>query len=352
MSLKCKRYTKHGKSFVLVNSLKNQSVNAMAYNLINEDKVTGLLSLEVIKKHNRFDMLYNVSGLVTLREFLITPLTKNTFCELLEGILETLKSMQEYHIGDYQTLLLDFDYVYINPSSRRVQFLYLPIAYYKNGENFKDFLGHIISRGTFIHDADNEYVSKFVALINDHESFNLVRLEEYVSWIKTGKGNFDNDKPKCRRCNNLLTAADAFCPTCGMKVTISDERFEYVPVLDSGSENIVPLSSVSVINQEKVASQAFIVRIQDGIRVDVNKEEFLIGKSEQCDLIISGNASISRTHAKIVQYENRFYLVDLGSTNGTRIDDEVVPENKFVELSGDTRFFLSNEEFYFDIERG
>lgn len=45
--------------------------------------------------------------------------------------------------------------------------------------------------------------------------------------------------------------------------------------------------------------------------------ECLIGKGDKCDVIIKDSA-ISRKHARVYNREDRFYIEDLNSTNGTK----------------------------------
>ena len=44
-----------------------------------------------------------------------------------------------------------------------------------------------------------------------------------------------------------------------------------------------------------------------------------IGRAEECDLVLR-DPGISRLHAEIRQEESGFYVVDLGSTNGTALN--------------------------------
>ncbi|MDI7246859.1 MAG: DUF3662 and FHA domain-containing protein [Bacillota bacterium] len=48
-----------------------------------------------------------------------------------------------------------------------------------------------------------------------------------------------------------------------------------------------------------------------------------IGRSGSCDIVIE-NAGVSRRHAEIVREGGRFYVVDLGSTNGTYVNGRKV----------------------------
>lgn len=79
----------------------------------------------------------------------------------------------------------------------------------------------------------------------------------------------------------------------------------------------------------------------------LHKEEILIGRDESCDIrIISPN--VSRIHARIVCNEKKnYYIEDLGSTNGLRVNGEIVAKHKLMHNDkfciGDITFrFTSN----------
>jgi len=62
-----------------------------------------------------------------------------------------------------------------------------------------------------------------------------------------------------------------------------------------------------------------------GFTFHLEKRESLIGRLEDCDIILP-DASLSSHHCKIIKEANRIRVIDLGSTNGTRINDHIITE--------------------------
>lgn len=52
-------------------------------------------------------------------------------------------------------------------------------------------------------------------------------------------------------------------------------------------------------------------------------ENTSIGRSEHNDIVVTGSF-VSHEHACITYYKNQYYLSDLGSTNGTYLNDEKI----------------------------
>lgn len=74
---KVKIVKKMGTSQLMIKSLKGQQLSEHEVYSINNNEVRGLLHLDVVQKNNSFKLFYNVTGFVSFREFLRTPLILN-----------------------------------------------------------------------------------------------------------------------------------------------------------------------------------------------------------------------------------------------------------------------------------
>jgi hypothetical protein len=57
----------------------------------------------------------------------------------------------------------------------------------------------------------------------------------------------------------------------------------------------------------------------DGRKLTVDKQQVVIGRSKECDVQLS-DPNVSRRHAEVRQEGTAFWIVDLGSTNGTEVN--------------------------------
>ena len=67
-----------------------------------------------------------------------------------------------------------------------------------------------------------------------------------------------------------------------------------------------------------------------GRRFTMDREQVLIGRSAKCDVHLDQD-SVSRNHCRIQRVDGRYVLSDLGSTNGTYVNDELVDETALRE---------------------
>lgn len=99
----------------------------------------------------------------------------------------------------------------------------------------------------------------------------------------------------------------------------------------NGDECLVVASAVSSVPQpvqqslpsEKV--QARFLVIKDGARHELSNTRYTIGRQTTCDIVISDN-NVSRVHAELRFSNNTWSIEDRGSTNGTRINGNLIVE--------------------------
>ena len=84
-----------------------------------------------------------------------------------------------------------------------------------------------------------------------------------------------------------------------------------------------------------------------GRRNVLDKQRSILGRSRDVDVQID-DPNVSRRHAEIVQEGSTYWLVDLGSTNGTEVDGQRV---RRVRLADGSRFTIGETTVTFSTER-
>ena len=62
---------------------------------------------------------------------------------------------------------------------------------------------------------------------------------------------------------------------------------------------------------------------KEGLEIPLKKDKFLIGRAKECALC-AGSEAISRRHCAIIRRETGWTVRDLGSRNGTHVNDEKI----------------------------
>ena len=75
---------------------------------------------------------------------------------------------------------------------------------------------------------------------------------------------------------------------------------------------------------------------KEGTQIPLKKDKFLIGRSTECTLR-AGSSAISRRHCGIVRSDGRWLVRDLGSRNGTFLNDQAVKEPSPLSVGDELR---------------
>jgi hypothetical protein len=68
----------------------------------------------------------------------------------------------------------------------------------------------------------------------------------------------------------------------------------------------------------------------DGRRIVIAEEPIAIGRLPECDVVVN-DPNVSRRHAEVRRRGNDFVVVDLGSTNGTKVNGAGVKERRLAD---------------------
>lgn len=117
-------------------------------------------------------------------------------------------------------------------------------------------------------------------------------------------------------------------------------RCEVIParillgLTDTGRSKTV-VTAISKISDRPAAKEACLVVIYGlelGKKFNLTRPQMIIGRSSKADVQIDQEA-VSRNHCKILNTGNAVLLRDMGSTNGTYVNDEMIDE--YVLRDGD-----------------
>ncbi len=70
----------------------------------------------------------------------------------------------------------------------------------------------------------------------------------------------------------------------------------------------------------------------------LNQGTTTIGRSTRNDIVLDGELTVSKEHAKIVEENGHFKLVDLASTNGTFLNGHALKKQVFLDADDEIRF--------------
>lgn len=371
---------KRDQKFFVVKGEKGQQLTEREVYDINQNKMPGLLHVNVQMKGNSFVLNYNVTGLVSMAELLKSPLNKISFARLIRGILDNYQLMQGAFYG-MQNVFLDMEHVMVNPATQQVFFIYLPIQFLNNQVDLKEFLLSIIQYSTFDMMENNEYVAEYIRILNSDIAFSVsnVQMIEYLDRILSGGAK----SYTCPRCDATILKDALFCPKCGVQISkvkdnsfgvydplkntkveekasnevtkecFKDQEVEETQGLRRSGEEEEELGTSILGNPTVIEKprEVFLIRVSSQERISIRCNSFSMGKSKNGnDYTIAGNSAVSRSHAEIKHIGRNYYIVDLNSTNKTYVNGSVIVPNTDVQIHNGDEVMLADEKFVFYTE--
>lgn len=386
--MKSKIINKKGIMQVVFKTEKGQQMNEPELQTLRSE-ISGLLSMQIESNMKKYRLLYDVTGYIPLKDFLVMPLTSKSLSSLLKSVLNTLKAMEKLYLRT-ENLVFDADRIYINAMQQSINFIYLPIRFYESDRTLRDFLLGIVQYGSFDKNEDNTYVKEYIKILNNGMTFSVFELEEYIKKLENNDFQDTNKQIQCDYCKTFLSDKTKFCPICGTKVggidlpqnddvynplgsikrsnEFVEERIQVreikeVPTVDeSGTQGLSDESTLldDDYNQTMMLTEIdffteynpHLTRVSNNERIRIKKYEFKIGKKQAVnDYAILDNKVVSGSHAKIVIHDEDAYIVDVGSLNGTKLNGVLLNKDVEYKLSNKDMIRFANEEFVFSIEK-
>ena len=132
-------------------------------------------------------------------------------------------------------------------------------------------------------------------------------------------------------CKNghVYEAALGQCPECERDVVLS------APVTPQPIPQ--PFPQPSPVLPVRPMANAWLVS-KDGKNYQLCQGETTIGRSSSNDIQFSGETTVSRQHAKIIEKDGRFYIADLASSSGTKLNNRFVRQPALLDPGDEIQF--------------
>jgi len=358
---------KKDRYIIEIKTQKSQTVSQRDVDIIQDNRNDNFLSLTVETQKNESVLWYDASGLLSIPEFLkTTVLSRKLFLYILRQYIHFDKQLEQNYCKK-NAVLFDDQYIFIDPASWHIYFVYVPIQPFEGNGSIRSSLQNLIQYATFDPNEDLQYVQEYIKLVGNSVSFSVFLLQEYLQKYDERKETAVSVK-KCFNCGFDLNDDDSVCPMCGKPISVKKE-YKKVEVVE---QRILPKNNAK--NERYAQSDDFTVNEDENGLVTVFRAKssvkhsaylkngsesifldhfpFRIGK--QIDIVdyqIQNNA-VSRKHADLIKEQGKYYLIDLGSTNGTFLNNRKIQTGVREELHSGDKVSFANATYSFIVAEG
>ena len=347
------KYTIKRKDFRLIVKAKlsyGEKINEKELDFFSRKYIRGLLKVDKVKKRS---IEYSGPIGISLYERLKKPMNRYDFFFIMEQIVCISQKLKANAMSTNK-IIFDVNNVYINETTKEIQFIYLPLEQPQSKVNVIEFMEKIIYSVIPVREQNADYISNFVYFIKSLPSFDAAKVENYilqeersvVNIIKRngiGHSGYMTDKQIDYYAHYNKQDEEATTLLKDEKATDLLEDEEATGLL---SDN----DGTFLLTENKNIKAVTLYRVLTDETISINKKVFRIGKEKNhSDYFVGDNDTISRSHADIIIRENQYYIMDLNSKNKTYVNGQMISAQEEVEIFDGDRLRLANEEFVFHV---
>ncbi len=280
---------------------ENVSVNSWELKMYNSDFSGNRATAEEIYVDGDRILAYNIPATLPLNQFLRKQLYKPEFLAILSNIMDQLMFFEKNGMP-LKKVLLNTKYMYIELANLEIQMIYMPIE--------KNFADCNIS----------EFIQTFIGKVRFGDMQCVAAVDEILQYLDS---------------RMMFSLSDFY----NFLLELEQDVIRKDVVMDSEAETTV-LQQIQYKNFVPV-----ILRTSTNTIINIEKTEFLIGKSAECDYQITDNKKVSRRHATLKVSNGECYIIDNNSTNHTYVNGNLIQPGFPVMLRHDDYIRLGDEEF-------
>lgn len=356
--------------------------------MLIKNEIEGLLECKERMINGEGLIYYDVTSKQTLSNcFERKKLVFKDICNIINALKQAAEGLSKY-ILDEDGLVLKPDFIYVDMDNLKYHFLYYP--YYEKGE--ESLLFYLAD--FFTSRADNEDVK---ALEVAYQLADMAKRQHYglfeiINWFEHEYGEEKKEKPVIVKeeepvVNDTVLWEDPvteyeederkpffkwlFELIFGRKESKESDRecydempsYDFAEIKKSMTEDTSYPKRVQETVPEKSPDTSegtvFIPWIENNenklygtgkgnkYHIDLSRCPIIVGKlKENVDMILN-DSSISRMHAKFIRDGNRYFMVDLNSTNGSFRNGMRLNPNESVQIEPGDEIGLGKLKFIY-----
>lgn len=371
----------------------NDRIDNLTLGMMVNNDIKGFLPVQPVQVESDRYFRYDITGLVTMKEYLGEYVKKDRLLKVFYGIANTIKESSEYMIN-WTSFSLERKEIYVNPETGDVSLLCLPLLTVINDGNICNFFKNVLFSSQFDLDENGDYVGKLITFLNP-KSYTLDKFiyeledmlglehkevveeddkedeedtvveaeteEDIAVEAETGedKNNTDIEKEPAEDTKQEATndgdaeiqpeleenIAETSDEVIDEKVTEETIEIDEVSGKETETEEIPPIVA-------KPEIEPYLIRLSNNQEIKIDKDSFYIGKDEEnVDYCISDNLAIDDKHAYIIRHGKEYFVVDNNSKNHTYLNRVLIGTDEEIFIPHGAQLRFADEDFEFRMHK-
>lgn len=173
-----------GRKRLVYQKKPDDELDTMTLEMMRNNKIEGLVPFDCIQIDQDLYMTYDITGLITVKEYLSGIVNRAKLFQVLESICAVLISSEEYLL-ELDSFVLHEQYIFLSPQTKKIALIVLPV---RRAERRKDlFLKELFMNIRYDQTEDCSYVAELINLFSGAEEFSVYRFREQLIAIRNKK---------------------------------------------------------------------------------------------------------------------------------------------------------------------
>lgn len=334
--------------------------------MLEHNVIEGILPVCWQQENDKYLLRYDITGKQALDGVLENCMADEKLLRsLLVGIYVAVKQLEKYLLSQERVLLLP-ETIFFDCKTETMHFCYFPEGTETLQERFAKLMEYMLAK------TDHKNILAVQMAYGVYEeikkpSFCMEDLQVYLQGRKAQEKeeikvveeeDVSNRMSALKQATRRTEQVNCRVHKLEWKKRIAEWIKEKIGNFSEREKEEVAVFDIEKIPEEEGATTLLDVnpdRIDGVLRYEganalqdifVTKVPFVIGSAMNCDGVIH-HPNVSRSHAKITYRDETYFIEDLNSTNGTRVNGGLLSYKTKVSLKKNTTIYFANEPFRF-----
>lgn len=307
------------------------------YKVMQNHNGSGLLKCAKLTYNGKIKLVYLIGNYKPL-SYVATRLGVTEINAVIFNLIQKAMEIKSNGFFRAENLELNFDKIFVDITDHSVHLIYFPIS----GGNTGKISGF-----------ENEFRVALINLFNSFPVFNAPQFQRLCSDLSNGSLPLEVVLKKLQENINGNYYSPVSSPVANMSEPVNSvqntpniaSQFDMKNVsYQQGYQNLFGNQQQSQMVQPTMTITAINSPVQ--VELSINIPEYLIGKNpDMVNGAVTHNPAISRVHCKVTYTSGKYYLTDMGSANGTYVNQQKLGKQQTVELHSGDYLKLANSDF-------
>ena len=327
----------------------------------------GFLNCRYKFKDDSVDIYYYTTNLISMSQYFNqTNMIKTEFISIIKTICQSVKLCSNYAYLYANNFVLDRELVYIDPKDKSIHIIYVPSNEFVTKDvmyDLKNLIRDLINNSINIKNGESNFTQEILELLRDSNlnidellqfldnSVNTKEIKDLIEVIPPRvepvsiPPRVEPVKPERKGIKGIFKS---FFSSNSTETKNNSADFNRRNIV---SQNAYDDSDDTVILGCENKKIGYLIGNHQGNteEIQINKDEFIIGRLKEAVDYDIANKTVGKIHAKFIRRDGKFYLIDLESKNGTYIDGARLSSNSTYEVENGATIIFSNVKYTFKI---